>query len=64
MLNPLSSTVVFQRPASDAFIKKWQLACEGDNAHVVVMPNVARTTLEHFVAELLRLKDTCVSSSC
>ena len=38
-LNDLSSTVVLERPASDAFIKRWQLACEEDIAHVVVMPN-------------------------
>ena len=29
MLNELSSTVVFERPTEEAFIKKWQLACEG-----------------------------------
>ena len=29
MLNELSSTVVFERPTEDAFIRKWQLACEG-----------------------------------
>ena len=39
-LNDLSSTVVLERPMHDPFIKKWQLACEEDIAHVVVMPNV------------------------
>ena len=29
MLNELSSTVVFERPTEEAFIRKWQLACEG-----------------------------------
>ena len=38
MLNELSSTVVFERPTEEAFIRKWQLACEGDIAHVVVRP--------------------------
>lgn len=36
MLNELSSTVVFERPTEEAFVRKWQLACEGDIAHVVV----------------------------
>lgn len=28
MLNELSSTVVFERPKDEAFVRKWQLACE------------------------------------
>lgn len=28
MLNSLSSTVVFERPKDEAFVRKWQLACE------------------------------------
>ena len=36
MLNELSSTVVFERPTEESFVRKWQLACEGDIAHVVV----------------------------
>lgn len=28
MLNGLSSTVVFERPKDEAFVRKWQLACE------------------------------------
>jgi len=51
-LNDLSSTVVLERPAEDAFIKRWQLACEEDIAHVVVMPNVTHRKIDLFVAEL------------
>lgn len=51
-LNDLSSTVVLERPAEDAFIKRWQLACEEDIAHVVVMPNVTHRKIDRFVAEL------------
>ena len=51
MLNELSSTVVFERPLEEAFVKKWQLACEGDIAHVVVMPNVTVPQLREFVDE-------------
>ena len=39
-LNDLSSTVILERPADERFVKRWQLACEEDIAHVVVMPNV------------------------
>ncbi len=49
MLNELSNTVVFERPQEEAFVRKWQLACEGPIAHVVVMPNVTITKLEEFV---------------
>jgi histidine decarboxylase len=53
MLNELSNTVVFERPLEEAFVRKWQLACEGDIAHVVVMPNVTIDKLEAFVADLV-----------
>lgn len=52
-LNDLSTTVVLERPLEDAFVKKWQLACEEDIAHVVVMPNVTETKVDQFVHELL-----------
>jgi histidine decarboxylase len=52
-LNDLSSTVVLERPASDAFVQRWQLACEDDIAHVVVMPNVTRPKVDTFVRELV-----------
>lgn len=53
MLNDLSSTVVFDRPTDVDFVKKWQLACEGDNAHVVVMPNITREKLTKFAEEIV-----------
>ena len=40
MLNELSTTVVFERPPNDSFVRKWQLACLGNVAHVVVMPSL------------------------
>lgn len=54
LLNELSSTVVFERPAEEAFVKKWQLACEGDIAHVIVMPNVTLPKLEQFAMEYIQ----------
>lgn len=53
MLNELSNTVVFERPQEEAFVRKWQLACEGDIAHVVVMPNITIDKLEEFVQDLV-----------
>ena len=55
-LNDLSSTVVLERPASDAFINRWQLACEEDIAHVVVMPNVTHVKIDRFVSELCEME--------
>ncbi len=57
MLNELSSTVVFERPEEEAFIRKWQLACESDIAHVVVMPNISVEKLELFVKELVESRE-------
>ena len=56
-LNDLSSTVVLERPMDDKFIKRWQLACEEDIAHVVVMPNVTRFKIDKFVEELVECKN-------
>ena len=57
-LNDLSSTVVLERPLDDALIKRWQLACEDDIAHVVVMPNVTKEKIDLFVEELKECKNT------
>ncbi|GAX82153.1 hypothetical protein CEUSTIGMA_g9581.t1 [Chlamydomonas eustigma] len=54
MLNELSNTVVFERPREESFVRKWQLACEGDIAHVVVMPNVDINKLEDFVQDYVQ----------
>jgi len=51
-LNDLSCTVVLERPVSSKFVSRWQLACEDDIAHVVVMPNVTCDKIKVFVQEL------------
>ncbi|KAH9313161.1 hypothetical protein KI387_028196, partial [Taxus chinensis] len=33
MLNELSSTVVFERPQDETFVRKWQLASQGNIFH-------------------------------
>ena len=57
LLNELSSTVVFPKPSNEDFIKRWQLACDKDICHVVVMPNVQKRKIEEFVAEYMQLQN-------
>ncbi|KAL2511914.1 Serine decarboxylase [Abeliophyllum distichum] len=61
MLNELSSTVVLERPHDEEFIRKWQLACQGNIAHVVVMPNVTIEKLDKFLNELIAERATWYS---
>jgi histidine decarboxylase len=56
-LNDLSTTVVLERPLDDKLVKRWQLACEEDIAHVVVMPNVSKTKIDRFVQELITCRN-------
>jgi histidine decarboxylase len=51
LLNPLSTTVVFDRPV-DEIAQKWQLACYSDIAHVVVMQHHTRCLLDQFLDEM------------
>eukprot|EP00850_Spirogloea_muscicola_P008823 SM000048S16535 [mRNA] locus=s48:203096:208573:- [translate_table: standard] len=59
MLNELSSTVVFERPPDEEFVRKWQLACQGKIAHAVVMPSVSVEKLDTFVSELIESRAKC-----
>lgn len=54
MLNEMSSTVVFERPRDEEFVRRWQLACERNMAHVIVMPNVTIDKLNDFLDELIQ----------
>uniref|UniRef100_A0A0D9XHJ6 Serine decarboxylase n=1 Tax=Leersia perrieri TaxID=77586 RepID=A0A0D9XHJ6_9ORYZ len=60
-LNKASSTVVFEKPGDQAFVRKWQLACERSIAHVVVMPNVTTKMLRIFVQELAESRHAFLS---
>ncbi|KAF5735363.1 putative group II plp decarboxylase [Tripterygium wilfordii] len=53
MLNELSNTVVIERPADEKFVRKWQLACQENFAHVVVMPHVTIEKLDEFMNEFV-----------
>ena len=63
MLNELSSTVVFERPTSEAFVRKWQLACQGAIAHVVVMPNITIAKMLEFVEDLILQRRGCTDEA-
>ena len=52
LLNLYSTTVVFPKPKA-AIARSWQLATQGDLAHVVVMQNHSYELLDHLSAELL-----------
>jgi histidine decarboxylase len=49
LLNNWSCTVVMPRPTSE-FVRRWQLACTDDIAHVVIMPNVTPIKIDTFVS--------------
>jgi histidine decarboxylase len=51
MLNNFSNTVVLQKPPAH-MIKKWQLATQGDLAHIVVMQNIDRYKIDTFIDDL------------
>ncbi|KAK6135900.1 hypothetical protein DH2020_030387 [Rehmannia glutinosa] len=57
MLNEMSFVVVFERPPNREFIKHWNLSCEGNMTHVVVMPHVTVKMLEDFVNDFVREKN-------
>ncbi len=43
-----SVTVVFRKPPPEVFMK-WQIAPEGDEAHIITMPHVTRRMIEELV---------------
>jgi histidine decarboxylase len=49
--NDYSTTVVFPKP-SERIVKKWQLAVEGDIAHIIIMPDCTIDKIDTFVKDL------------
>lgn len=49
--HPYANTVVFDRP-SEAVVRKWQLAVQGDISHVIAMPQVTREQIDRFVVDM------------
>ncbi|KAL2324618.1 hypothetical protein Fmac_023676 [Flemingia macrophylla] len=54
ILNEFSNIVVFEKPLDENFTRRWNLACTGNIAHVVVMQHVTIEMLDSFVREFLR----------
>jgi hypothetical protein len=53
-VNPLSITVVISKDCvGDDFANAWQLACNDDIVHVVVMPHITKATLDQFCDALI-----------
>ncbi|XP_027364700.1 serine decarboxylase 1-like [Abrus precatorius] len=63
MLNEFSNTVVFERPLDEEFTRKWNLACKGNIAHVVVMQHVTVETIDSFVVEFTRKQLICLGET-
>uniref|UniRef100_M1BRW9 Histidine decarboxylase n=1 Tax=Solanum tuberosum TaxID=4113 RepID=M1BRW9_SOLTU len=57
MLNELSNIVVFERPCDDKFIRRWQLSCTRDTAHVVVMPGTTKEIIDNFFKDLMQERE-------
>ena len=51
--NRNSVTVVFPRPPAEV-VRKWQLAPQGDIAHLIAMPHVTRGTIDAVVDDCVR----------
>lgn len=47
-----TNTIVFKKP-NDSICKKWQLATQGNLAHVVVMPSTNKQMLNKFIGDML-----------
>ncbi|KAI3942546.1 hypothetical protein MKW92_051219 [Papaver armeniacum] len=54
MLNEFSNIVVFEKPQSEKFVRYWQLAVQGNLAHIVVMPNITIAQLDDFLGDLAK----------
>ncbi|RDX71556.1 Serine decarboxylase 1, partial [Mucuna pruriens] len=63
MLNEFSNIVAFERPLDEDFIRRWNLACNGNIAHALVMQHVTIEMLDSFVAEFLQKRSILVSTS-
>lgn len=61
LLNPLSTTVVFESP-HELIVQRWQLSCCEKMAHVIVMQNHTRKLLDQFLEEAGFVKDSMTYS--
>ena len=50
--NPHAITVVFPKP-TPGILEKWQLAVQGNFAHIMVMPHVTREKIDELAADIV-----------
>lgn len=50
--NEFYNTVVIKRPSTE-IVTKWQLAVQGDMAHLIIMPNVTKDKIDAFINDLV-----------
>ena len=55
--NKNSATVVIPKP-SDMFLRKWQIASQGEIAHIITMPHVDRALIDRLVDEYVKDRQT------
>ena len=49
--NPFAITVVFPRPPASV-LEKWQIAVQGDRAHIILMQHVTRAHIDELVEDM------------
>ncbi|KAI3912822.1 hypothetical protein MKX01_004892 [Papaver californicum] len=52
MINEFSNIVAFEKPQNEEFVRYWQLAVQGNLAHIVVMPNITIAQLDDYLRDL------------
>lgn len=60
-INPFSITVVMEKPEDTDLTSAWQLACQGNICHIVVMPHIRDETLYTFINSMIGQKPRAVA---
>ena len=48
-----SVAIIIKRPSAE-IVKKWQLAVDGDIAHILIMPNISINQIDAFIHDLIK----------
>lgn len=60
-VNPFSITVVMEQLENTDLTSAWQLACQGNICHIVVMPHIREETLDTFIDSVISQKPHAVA---
>jgi histidine decarboxylase len=55
-MNPYSITVVFERPP-EAVLSNWQIAVQGNRAHIVLMQTITREQINRLIEEIVAARE-------